>query len=122
MTELNKTKSKSKVSKIYNYTVLGIYAVVLLACIIFKLMGDNLRAGDIFLYAVLQSLLFALVGLIFIPKNTLTWINIILPVVINVPYFLGLIAVTHGLDWLGVISYYFERVITSPVNLIKAFF
>lgn len=122
MTELNKTKSKSKVSKIYNYTVLGIYAVLLLAYIIFKLMGADEKAGNIFLNAVLQSLIFALVGLIFIPKNTLTWINIILPVVINVPYFLLLIAVTHGLDWLGVISYYFECVISSPINLIKAFF
>lgn len=122
MTELNKTKSKSKVSNIYNYTVLGIYALVLLAYIVFKLMGADEKAGNIFLNAVLQSLLFALVGLIFIPKNTFTWINIILPVVINVPYFLLLIAVTHGLDWLCVISYYFERVITSPINLIKAFF
>lgn len=122
MTELNKTKSKSKVSKIYNYTVLGIYALVLLAYIVFKLMGADEKAGNIFLNAVLQSLLFALVGLIFIPKNTFTWINIILPVVINLPYFLCLIAATRGLDWLGVISYYFERVITSPINLIKAFF
>lgn len=122
MTELNKTKSKSKVSKIYNYTVLGIYVVILLAYIVFRLMGNDIKAGSIFLNAVLQSLLFALVGLIFIPKNTFTWINIILPVVINLPYFLGLIAVTHGLDWVGVISYYFERVITSPINLIKAFF
>ena len=38
MTEHNKTKSKSKVSKIYNYTVLGIYAAVLLAYVIFRLM------------------------------------------------------------------------------------
>ena len=37
MTELNKTKSKSKVSKIYNYTVLGIYAAVLLAYVILDL-------------------------------------------------------------------------------------
>ena len=122
MTELNKTKSKSKVSKIYNYTVLGIYALVLLAYIVFKLMGADEKAGDIILNAVLLSLLFALVGLIFIPKNTLTWINIILPVVINLPYLLGLVAVTRGLDWLGVIFYYFERVISSPINLIKAFF
>jgi len=122
MTELNKTKSKSKVSRIYNYTVLGIYAFVLLAYIIFKLMGNDLRAGNIFLYAVQQSLLFALVGLIFIPKNTLTWINIILPVIINLPYFLGLIAVTHALDIMLVASYYFEQVISSPINLIKAFF
>lgn len=122
MTELNKTKSKSKVSKIYNYTVLGIYALVLLAYIVFRLMGNDVKAANIFLNGVFLSLIFALVGLIFIPKNTLTWINIILPVVINVPYFLLLIAVTHGLDWLGVISYYFERVITSPINLIKAFF
>ena len=122
MTELNKTKSKSKVSKIYNYTVLGIYAAVLLAYVIFRLMGNDVKAANIFLNGVFLSLIFALVGLIFIPKNTLTWINIILPVVINVPYFLLLIAVTHGLDWLGVISYYFERVITSPINLIKAFF
>lgn len=122
MTELNKTNSKGKVSKIYNYTVLGIYALVFLAYIVFKLMGADEKAGDIFLNAVLQSLLFALVGLIFIPKNTFTWINIILPVVINVPYFLLLIAVTHGLDWIGVISYYFECVISSPINLIKAFF
>lgn len=122
MTELNKTKSKSKVSKIYNYTVLGIYAFVLLAYIVFKLMSADEKAGNIFLNAVFLSLLFALVGLIFIPKNTLTWINIILPVVINAPYFLCLIAVTHGLDWIGVASYYFERVISSPINLIKAFF
>ncbi len=122
MTELNKTKSKSKVSKIYNYTVLGIYAAVLLAYVIFRLMGNDVKAANIFLNGVFLSLLFALVGLIFIPKNTLTWINIILSVVINLPYFLCLIAVTRGLDWLGVISYYFERVITSPINLIKAFF
>lgn len=122
MENLNKTKSKSKVSKIYNYTVLGIYALVLLAYIVFKLMGADEKAGSIILNVVLLSLLFSLVGLIFIPKNTLTWINIILPVVINLPYFLGLVAVTRGLDWLGVISYYFERVITSPINLIKAFF
>lgn len=122
MTELNKTKSKSKVSKIYNYTVLGIYAFVLLAYIVFKLMSADEKAGNIFLNAVFLSLLFALVDLIFIPKNTLTWINIILPVVINAPYFLCLIAVTHGLDWIGVASYYFERVISSPINLIKAFF
>ena len=122
MTDLNKTKSKSKVTRIYNYTVLGIYAFVLLAYIVFRIMGADEKTGNIFLNAVLQSLLFALVGLIFIPKNTLTWINIILPVVINLPYFLGLVAVTRGLDWLGVISYYFERVITSPINLIKAFF
>lgn len=122
MTELNKTKSKSKVSKIYNYTVLGIYALVLLAYIVFRIMGADEKTGSIILNAVLLSLLFALVGLIFIPKNTLTWINIILPVVINLPYFLGIVAVTHALDWLGVISYYFERVITSPINLIKAFF
>ena len=122
MTELNKTKSKSKVTKIYNYTVLGIYALVLLAYAIFRLMGDDVKAADIFLNGVFLSLIFSLVGLIFIPKNTLTWINIILPVVINVPYFLGLIAVTHGLDWMGVISYYFECVISSPINLIKAFF
>lgn len=122
MTELNKTKSKSKVTKIYNYTVLGIYAFVLLAYIVFRIMGADEKAGNIILNAVLLSLLFALVGLIFIPKNTLTWINIILPVVINLPYFLCLIAVMRGLDWLGVISYYFERVITSPINLIKAFF
>lgn len=122
MENLNKTKSKSKVSKIYNYTVLGIYALVFLAYIIFKLMDADEKTGSIILNAVLLSLLFALVGLIFIPKNTFTWINIILPVVINLPYFLGLVAVTRGLDWLGVISYYFERVITSPINLIKAFF
>ena len=122
MTDLNKIKSKSKVTRIYNYTVLGIYAFVLLAYIVFRIMGADEKAGNIFLNAVLQSLLFALVGLIFIPKNTLTWINIILPVVINAPYFLCLIAVTHGLDWIGVASYYFERVISSPINLIKAFF
>lgn len=122
MTDLNKTKSKSKVTRIYNYTVLGIYAFVLLAYIVFKLMSADEKAGNIFLNAVFLSLLFALVGLIFIPKNTLTWINIILPVVINAPYFLCLIAVTHGLDWIGVASYYFERVISSPINLIKAFF
>ncbi len=85
-------------------------------------MSADEKAGNIFLNAVFLSLLFALVGLIFIPKNTLTWINIILPVVINAPYFLGLVAVTRGLDWLGVISYYFECVISSPINLIKAFF
>lgn len=122
MTELNKTKSKSKVTKIYNYTVLGIYAVVLLAYVLFRLMGDDVKAADIFLNGVYLSLIFSLVGLIFIPKNTFTWINIILPVVINIPYFLGLIAVTRGLDWIGVISYYFECVISSPINLIKAFF
>lgn len=122
MENLNKTKSKSKVSKMYNYTILGIYAVVLLAYVIFRLMGNDVKAANIFLNGVFLSLIFALVGLIFIPKNTLTWINIILPVVINVPYFLLLIAVTHGLDWLGVISYYFECVISSPINLIKAFF
>ena len=122
MTELNKTKSKSKVSKIYNYTVLGIYAVVLLAYIVFRLMGNDEKAAEIFLNGVFLSLIFALVGLIFIKKNALTWINIILPVVINLPYFLCLIAVTHGLDWMGIISYYFESVITSPINLIKAFF
>lgn len=122
MTELNKTKSKRKVSKVYNYTVLGIYAVVLLAYVIFRLMGNDVKAANIFLNGVFLSLIFALVGLIFIPKNTFTWINIILPVVINVPYFLGLIAVTHGLDWMGITLYYAERVITSPINLIKAFF
>lgn len=122
MTDLNKTKLKSKVTRIYNYTVLGIYALVLLAYIVFRLMGNDVKAANIFLNGVFLSLIFALVGLIFIPKNTLTWINIILPVVINVPYFLLLIAVTHGLDWLGVISYYFECVISSPINLIKAFF
>ncbi|AVM67053.1 hypothetical protein C3V37_04070 [Peptostreptococcaceae bacterium oral taxon 929] len=122
MTDLNKTKSKSKVTRIYNYTVLGIYAFVLLACIIFKLMGNDLKAGNIFLNAVFLSLLFALVGLIFIPKNTLTWINIILPVIINLPYFLSLIAVTHALDIMMIVSYYFEQVIKSPINLIKAFF
>lgn len=122
MTELNKTKSKSKVSKIYNYTVLGIYAVLLLAYIVFRLMGNDIKADDIFINAVLQSLLFALVGLIFIPKNTFTWINIILPVVINLPYFLGIVAVTHALDWMFIISSYFEQVINSPINLIKAFF
>ena len=122
MTDLNKTKSKSKVTRIYNYTVLGIYAFVLLACIIFRLMGNDVKADNIFLNGVFLSLIFALVGLIFIKKNAFTWINIILPVVINLPYFLCLIAFTHGLDWLGVISYYFERVITSPINLIKAFF
>lgn len=122
MTELNKTKSKSKVSKIYNYTVLGIYAAVLLAYVIFRLMGNDVKAANIFLNGVFLSLIFALVGLIFIPKNTFTWINIILPVVINVPYFLLLIAVTHGLDWMGVTLYYAERVISSPINLIKAFF
>lgn len=121
MTELNKTKSKSKVSKIYNYTVLGIYAVVLLAYIVFKLMGADEKTGSIILNAVLLSLLFALVGLIFIPKNTLTWINIILPVVINLPYFLSLIAVTHA-DWIFVISNYAELVISAPINLIKEFF
>lgn len=122
MTELNKTKSKSKVTKIYYFTVLGTYAVVLLAYIVFRLMGDDVKAADIFLNGVFLSLIFSLVGLIFIPKNTFTWINIILPVVINIPYFLGLIAVTHGLDWMGITSYYLERVITSPINLIKAFF
>ena len=122
MTELNKTKSKSKVTRIYNYTVLGIYAFVLLAYIVFKLMSADEKAGNIFLNAVFLSLLFALVGLIFIPKNTLTWINIILPVIINLPYFLSLIAVTHALDIMGIASYYFERVISSPINLIKAFF
>lgn len=122
MENLNKTKSKSKVSKMYNYTILGIYAVVLLAYVIFRLMGNDVKAANIYLNGVFLSLIFALGGLIFIPKNTLTWINIILPVVINVPYFLLLIAVTHGLDWLGVISYYFECVISSPINLIKAFF
>ena len=122
MTDLNKTKSKSKVTRIYNYTVLGIYAFVLLAYIVFKLMSADEKAGNIFLNAVFLSLLFALVGLIFIPKNTLTWINIILPVIINLPYFLSLIAVTHALDIMGIASYYFERVISSPINLIKAFF
>lgn len=122
MTELNKTKSKSKVSKIYNYTVLGVYAVLLLVYIVFRLMGNDIKADDIFINAVLQSLLFALVGLIFIPKNTFTWINIILPVVINLPYFLGVVAVTHALDWMFIISSYFEQVINSPINLIKAFF
>lgn len=122
MTELNKTKSKSKVSKIYNYTVLGIYAVVLLAYIVFRLMGADEKAGSIFLNLVLLSLLFAILGLIFIPKNTFTWINIILPVVINLPYFLGIVAVTHALDWMFIISSYFEQVINSPINLIKAFF
>lgn len=122
MTDLNKTKSKSKVSKIYNYTVLGIYAVVLLAYVIFRLMGNDEKAAEIFLNGVFLSLLFALVGLIFIPKNTFTWINIILPVVINLPYFLGVVAVTHALDWMFIISSYFEQVINSPINLIKAFF
>ena len=122
MTDLNKTKSKSKVTRIYNYTVLGIYAFVLLAYIVFRLMCNDVKAANIFLNGVFLSLIFTLVGLIFIPKNTLTWINIILPVIINLPYFLCLIAVTHGLDWIGVASYYFERVISSPINLIKAFF
>lgn len=122
MTELNKTKPKSKVSKIYNYTVLGIYAVVLLAYIVFRLMDADEKAAEIFLNGVFLSLLFALVGLIFIPKNTFTWINIILPVVINLPYFLCLVAVTHALDIMEIASYYLEQVIKSPINLIKAFF
>lgn len=122
MENLNKTKSKSKVSKIYNYTILGIYALVLLAYVIFRLMGNDVKAANIFLNGVFLSLLFTLVGIIFIPKNTLTWINIILPVVINLPYFLGLVAVTRALDIMGIASYYLERVITSPINLIKAFF
>lgn len=122
MTELNKTKSKSKISKIYNYTVLGIYAAVLLAYVIFRLMGNDVKAANIFLNGVFLSLIFALVGLIFIKKNTFTWINIILPVLINLPYFLGLVAVTHALDIMGIASYYFEQVIKSPINLIKAFF
>lgn len=122
MTELNKTNSKGKVSKIYNYTVLGIYAAVLLAYVIFRLMGNDVKAANIFLNGVFLSLIFALVGLIFIKKNTFTWINIILPVVINLPYFLGLVAVTHALDIMGIASYYFEQVIKSPINLIKAFF
>ena len=96
--------------------------MVFLAYIIFRIMGNDEKAAEIFLNGVFLSLIFALVGLIFIPKNTLTWINIILPVVINLPYFLGLIAVTHGLDIMGIASYYFERVITSPINLIKVFF
>lgn len=49
MTELNKTKSKSKVSKIYNYTVLSIYALVLLAYTVFKLMGADEKTGSIIL-------------------------------------------------------------------------
>lgn len=122
MTDLNKTKSRSKVSKIYNYTVLGIYALVLLAYIVFRLMGNDEKAAEIFLNGVFLSLIFALVGLIFIKKNAFTWINIILPVVINVPYFLCLVAVTHALDIMGIVSYYFEQVIKSPINLIKAFF
>lgn len=122
MTELNKTKSKSKVTRIYNYTVLGIYALVLLAYIIFRIMGNDEKAAEIFLNGVFLSLIFALVGLIFIKKNAFTWINIILPVVINLPYFLCLIAVTHGLDIMMIVSYYFEQVISSPINLIKAFF
>ena len=122
MTDHNKTKSKSKVSKIYNYTDLGIYAVVLLAYIVFRLMGNDVKAADIFLNGVFLSLLFALVGLMFIPKNTFTWINIILPVVINLPYFLCLVAVTHALDIMEIASYYLEQVIKSPINLIKAFF
>lgn len=96
--------------------------MLLLVYIVFRLMGNDIKADDIFINAVLQSLLFALVGLIFIPKNTFTWINIILPVVINLPYFLCLVAVTHALDIMGIASYYFEQVIKSPINLIKAFF
>lgn len=122
MENLNKTKSKRKVSKMYNYTILGIYTVVLLAYVIFRLMGNDEKAAEIFLNGVFLSLIFALVGLIFISKNTFTWINIILPVVINLPYFLGLVAVTHALDIRGIASYYFEQVIKSPINLIKAFF
>lgn len=122
MTELNKTKSKSKISKIYNYTVFKHICCSFASVCNFRLMGNDVKAANIFLNGVFLSLIFALVGLIFIKKNTFTWINIILPVVINLPYFLCLVAVTHALDIMEIISYYFECVISSPINLIKAFF
>lgn len=115
----NKNKTINNKSKIYNYSLLIIYSLILISGIFFKIKGYENILNDLVINTMYLGLLFSIIG-IFIPKNRGVWAHIIIPIIINIPIFLSLLAVTHG-DIIVVLSNYFESIISAPINILKIF-
>lgn len=118
MKVLDKIKSTRISSKVYNYSALIIYAVVLIAYIIHKISGNIYKANEIYLNTLFLSIIISAIGLIFVKKNWKVWS---LPILINSPYYLALVGVMRG-DVALVSEYYLKCIISSPIKLIQLLF
>lgn len=121
MKVLDKIKSMRISSKVYNYSALIIYAVVLIAYIIHKISGNIYKANEIYITTLFLSIIISAIGLIFAKKNWIVWINICLPILINIPYYLALVAVMRG-DVAVVTEYYLKCIIYSLIKLLQILF
>ena len=121
MKVLDKIKSRRISSKVYNYSALIIYAIVLIAYIVCKIAGKDYDVSEIYLNALFLSIIISAIGLIFTKKNWIVWINVCLPILINIPYYLALVAVCRG-DVAFVTEYYLKCIISSPIKLLQILF
>ncbi len=121
MKVLDKIKSMRISSKVYNYSALIIYAVVLIAYIIHKISGNIYKATEIYLTTLFLSIFISAIGLIFAKNNCIVWINVCLPILINIPYYLLLVGVARG-DVAEITEYYLKCIISSPIKLIQLLF
>lgn len=121
MKVLDKIKSMRISSKVYNYSALIIYAVVLIAYIIHKISGNIYKANEIYLNTLFLSIIISAIGLIFAKKNWIVWINVCLPILINTPYYLALVGVMRG-DVALVSEYYLKCIMYSPIKLLQILF
>ena len=120
MIDFNKHNYWNK-SKVYSYSCLLVYIIIFVVASYNKINGNGDMVIKITNNTLYLSLLFSFIGILFIPKNLFVRIHIWVPILCNVPFFLSLIAVTHG-NITEVISYYFESIINAPIRLIRLLF
>lgn len=108
-------------STVYSYSCLFVYIIILVVASYHKIKGNGDMVIEITNNTLYLSLLFSFIGILFIPKNLFVWIHIWVPILCNVPFFLSLIAVTHG-NITEVISYYFKSIINAPIRVIRLLF
>lgn len=103
------------------YSYICIYIIILVAAIYYKIIGNDYIVSELISETLYLSLLFSLIGILFIPKNHIVWINIWVPIILNIPFLLSLIAVTHG-DIIEIASYYLESIINAPIRVMSFLF
>lgn len=121
MTIFNKFRISRINSKKYNYLSLIIYSVIFIVWLFHKISGNIYKATEIYLTTLFLSIIISAIGLIFVKKNWKVWINVCLPILINIPYYLLLVGVSRG-DVAGVTEYYLKCIISSPIKLIQLLF
>ena len=85
-------------------------------------VGDSLSSAiDHGVGSVLPlSGFFALIGLFFIPKSPWVWVNIAIPLALNLFFMVILMGFLDGHGYLGVAAEYFGYVIASPFFLLRS--